>query len=465
MSIAPAGLALLALVGMIGLIVVHRMGPATVLVGLLSGAVLFLLAFGLAKLRSRWVAVTLLIAIGLLLRVIAFKIFVPGGLGGDSRIYLDVAQNIVAGRGHIISETIAPGGQRAAGPPLFPVALAGMLELFGHVRWAALALNCAADLLASGFMYLLARRWGEFAGILAAALYALAPGIIISCVDSSKEPLSMVFLLGGFLALVGLFGPQRWWQPNALAFGAAMAGLALSQPALLPLMPMILLLHAWRVRWPVTAVVRSVAISLLVFGVLMSPWWIRNARLFHEFVPLTTAGPAVLTSIYGDPPGAIPDMRLGEPEARRALGRRAFEHVKRAPIGYLRVVALQAVRTLALSDEPIQATKSFAPAPPDPTENIGFVALQFSYIAMLATAALALGGRGWSRRSSPIVAILIAVAVQIAVFGIWVEFRDRHREYFLPLLALAIASAGIGLRDRWTVGSDEERHHPTVPIS
>ena len=68
-------------------------------------------------------------------------------------------------------------------------------------------------------------------------------------------------------------------------------------------MPMILLLHAWRVRWPVTAVVRSVAISLLVFGVLMSPWWIRNARLFHEFVPLTTAGPAVLISIYGEPPG------------------------------------------------------------------------------------------------------------------------------------------------------------------
>jgi hypothetical protein len=47
MSIAPAGLALLALVGMIGLIVVHRMGPATVLAGLLIGAVLFLLAFGL----------------------------------------------------------------------------------------------------------------------------------------------------------------------------------------------------------------------------------------------------------------------------------------------------------------------------------------------------------------------------------------------------------------------------------
>ena len=50
----------------------------------------------------------------------------------------------------------------------------------------------------------------------------------------------------------------------------------------------------------------------------------------------------------------------------------------------------------------------------------------------------------WLRRS-PALAILawllIACFAQLLLFGIWFEFAERHRDFMIPLLLLAVAVA------------------------
>jgi hypothetical protein len=82
------------------------------------------------------------------------------------------------------------------------------------------------------------------------------------------------------------FAVQLRRPPSNVGFillGACLALAALVNPALLPMLLAMLLWGAYHVR---TGRRAALVFALLAFLVVFSPWPIRNARVFHAFIPL-----------------------------------------------------------------------------------------------------------------------------------------------------------------------------------
>jgi len=100
---------------------------------------------------------------------------------------------------------------------------------------------------------------------------------------------------------------------------------------------------------------KLILVSSLVIAAIMSPWWIRNWRIYHRFIPFSAnfghvmwAGLGVIPNKYGfvnSDEGAENyvknagyEFRYGTPEFGQVLLERALEVIKRDPIFYIRVL-------------------------------------------------------------------------------------------------------------------------------
>ncbi|MFH1857526.1 MAG: glycosyltransferase family 39 protein [Candidatus Omnitrophota bacterium] len=195
----------------------------------------------------------------------------------DARDYDQHALHFLRGEG------LTNGHTWASRLPLYPIFLAAVYRMFGHsylaVRLIQSLLGALAILLAYGiFRKSFSRKvslWASFLGAIHPLLIRYAGNIL-------SETLSL-FLLSVFL-WVFLYqkGWRRFWGGGAL-FGV----LLLCRASMVFFLPLVLL-HLCREGKgkPVRALVGFILSVMLV----MSPWVIRNYRLLHEFVPLTTNG-------------------------------------------------------------------------------------------------------------------------------------------------------------------------------
>lgn len=120
---------------------------------------------------------------------------------------------------------------------------------------------------------------------------ALVAGLIWSCSlpllwiptifwDTSLSISLLLGLLALVLRLRDQVSPWMW-----LFLGAYCAVTALINPALLPTLTGILFWLAWQTRSTSHSHLLLAAVS---FGLVFAPWPLRNARVFHAFVPLRT---------------------------------------------------------------------------------------------------------------------------------------------------------------------------------
>jgi hypothetical protein len=200
----------------------------------------------------------------------------------------NVAEALVAGRG--FGSAFMSSQTSAIMPPVYPLVVAVLFHFFGvHTAasiFAAHALNCLLNALACIPVFLMARRsFGERAGWWAAWAWAFFPyGIYFSAAWAWSTHLLLLCIC--WL----LYMAQSMEQSPNLALWAGfglLAGFAgLTEPSALVVIPFLILLACGRLaiagkRWAVPAAVASLTLSAT-----LAPWLVRDAMVFHRFIPV-----------------------------------------------------------------------------------------------------------------------------------------------------------------------------------
>jgi len=199
-----------------------------------------------------------------------------------------IARSIVEGKG-FSSPLFEDTGPTAWMTPVYPYLVAGVFRLFGvYTKTSALVLlsfNALTSALTAIPIFFFARRsFGERAARWSAWTWAFFPYAIYFPVERIWETWLATLLLAilFWMALELEDGKPVWiWLLYGLLWGAE----ALTSPSALSVLPFLggwtcYRLYKKRQRWLVPNV-----LAAIIFIAVVSPWFIRNYRVFHQFVP------------------------------------------------------------------------------------------------------------------------------------------------------------------------------------
>jgi 4-amino-4-deoxy-L-arabinose transferase-like glycosyltransferase len=233
-----------------------------------------------------------LLALALRVAVIPFNSFLFEDLMDANHIHAweqgNVARALLAGHG--FGSPFVSNQPSAIMPPVYPLIVAVFFRVYGiHTAqsiFAIHAFDCLINALACIPVFLIAQRsFGERTALWAAWGWALFPnGIYFSAAWAWSTHLLLLCLLWLFYLAQSMEGSSRLrlWAGFGLLAGFA----ALTEPSILVVIPFLLLLAAWRLahagkRWMLQGVVAS-----LVLAATIAPWLIRDAMVFHRFIPM-----------------------------------------------------------------------------------------------------------------------------------------------------------------------------------
>lgn len=200
----------------------------------------------------------------------------------------NVARALVAGHG--FGSPFVSSQTSAIMPPVYPLIVAFFFRVFGvHTIQSITAIHafdCLVNALACVPIFLVARRsFGPRVAMWAGWGWAVFPyGIYFSAAwawSTHLLMLSLCWLL--YLAQRMECSPRLWlWTGFGLLAGFA----GLTEPSVLIVIPFLMVLAAFRLardgkKWLLPGVVASVALAATI-----SPWLIRDALLFHRFIPM-----------------------------------------------------------------------------------------------------------------------------------------------------------------------------------
>jgi 4-amino-4-deoxy-L-arabinose transferase-like glycosyltransferase len=205
---------------------------------------------------------------------------------GDEADYHAIATHLLDGRGFIATEE-TPTARR---PPAYPVFLSLIYRVTGPDPAAGRVAQIALGVLVVWLTMSVARAWfGRAAAVWAGWFAALNPFLIFLSGYLLTENLYLVFVLGALAVSPGAGWFCRQAIPRAAATGILLGLAALTRPSGLPLLEWVLAagllfgVSAWKDR------IARVAVAAAVFGLVMAPWLVRNARVVGAPV-LTTHG-------------------------------------------------------------------------------------------------------------------------------------------------------------------------------
>jgi 4-amino-4-deoxy-L-arabinose transferase-like glycosyltransferase len=232
---------------------------------------------------GRWwvVAAALLAArLGALLWVVARQ---PGPITGDEPLYEELAGNLLGGRGYV-----AHGAPWVWKPPGWPIVLAGLHAVFGPGR---LGVVFAQGLFDSGTAVLCGWcAWrimnSRVAGAIAFLLALTWPPFFREARFMQTEPLFTLCVMATVAAFTRFALVPSAGRAFVLGMAAGVA--ALVRPnGLVPVAGLVLgwLVHRFR---HVRVDVPRLAALALGTALVLAPWTIRNARVFHAFIPVST---------------------------------------------------------------------------------------------------------------------------------------------------------------------------------
>jgi 4-amino-4-deoxy-L-arabinose transferase-like glycosyltransferase len=199
-----------------------------------------------------------------------------------------IAQSIVEGRG-FSSPFFGPTGPTAIMPPIYPSLLALVFRQFGTYTKASALVMLSLDSLFSALtcapVFLIAKRnFGRRTALWAGWSWTFFPYAIYFSADFIwVTTLATLMLALIFLAALHLEDSSRVSTWGGFGVLAGMG--ALTDPVVLSVTPLLALWMCWRrlqkkQNWFVPALA-----ALLAFGGTVSPWMVRNYRVFHAFVP------------------------------------------------------------------------------------------------------------------------------------------------------------------------------------
>jgi hypothetical protein len=205
----------------------------------------------------------------------------PGGAGyDDSAWYRATAIHLMNGKGYVSPFN---GQPTAAWPPGYPATLAVAYRMLGPTTPTTVLVNALAGALTCWLVWQLGRALvGGRAALLAAALLACFPSHVFFAALTLSESvfvfLAMALLLAGVRHLASDASSLTWlvW-----GIGVGVVTMVRSETLACCVLPAAALLRrggGWRAA-------RVLAATVLGTLLALTPWTIRNARVFGAFVP------------------------------------------------------------------------------------------------------------------------------------------------------------------------------------
>lgn len=249
-----------------------------------------------------------------------------------------IARAIAQGEG-FANPLFEKTGPTAWMTPVYPYLVAGVFKLSGiYTKSSAiilLSLNSLFSALTCVPIFFMARdSFGQRTAIWAGWVWALFPYAIYLSADWIWETCLTTFLLSWlFYFALRLESSSRVW-PWA-GYGLLWGLTALSDPAVLTLLPLLLgwiclRSHRRGQRWGGLATA-----AVLAFGIVVTPWFVRNYRTFHQFVPFRDAFWLVMhVGNNGDtshwaPDAAHPSTSASEEQQYNSLGELSYMKEKK----------------------------------------------------------------------------------------------------------------------------------------
>lgn len=365
--------------------------------------------------RSHRFALTLalVVAAGFALRVGYVLLVAPGELGFDAIWYELQSQTLSHGDGYIDPDAFFRLGERvptANFPPLWPLLLAGANQVGLDTERAHQMVGCVLGSITIALTGLIGRQVaGRRVGIVAAAIVAVSPMLIAA--DGSLMAESLYVSLVAIALLIAYVARARrsWWFA---ALGAVLGLATLARSDGLILAPVLVVATVWKMPdvAPLRRATRA-ALALVVVGLVLVPWTVRNERQMGE--------PVVLSSNSGS---AIEGANCGGTYGGSLLG--AWDET-----------------CLVVTRDPTQSELQWAAA--GRRAGIDYARDHASRLPLVASARVA---RAWSVWNPVAQADLEAI-----------ESRDRDWQVVagiasVVLLALAIAGAVTSVRRRAPIG-------------
>lgn len=400
--------------------------------------------------RRNWIWIAAALLLALAMRLSALVLAGDATHYGDPRNYIRLATALADGRGLVLPNADGIWVHTGVFPPGLPLLLAAVALVFPLTPLTVFLVNSLIDAAAALLLSRLAVQLGRRDVALPVALaYLLWPSIAFMAPLAYKEGLIVALVLAALVAL--LEQARRPGFRCAVVSGLAAGALILTQPGLAPLLPIMCLLFVKRFG----SVSRWLAVCACAAGVallLMLPWWIRNAMLFGQFVPLTTSGGLALW-VGAQPDGGMV-WKMPPPEWGRhgelALSDIAAAEARRIiaadPLGYVARCLAKFPRSFFTTNWAIDQLILAPQAPwPELAQRMRLRAIPT--LVELSAALAALAGLVRFRRSPPAL-LLWACIAQVMIFSIWFEFSERHRLFMTPFILLLAAMAVVGREKR-----------------
>ena len=201
----------------------------------------------------------------------------------------NIAHSLATGQG-FASPFRVNTGPTAWMPPVYPVLLAAIFQIFGPYTFnsflAAALVNIFCATLACIPIFFAGKRIaGLSAASTAAWLWAIFPNAILIPVESMWDAsLSALLVATIFWATIALAKSQRF--RNWAAYGFLWGFTLLTNATLMALLPLLLAWLAYSAHKQNRKCLGNLALSVAIVLLCCAPWTIRNYKVFHTFVPL-----------------------------------------------------------------------------------------------------------------------------------------------------------------------------------
>jgi 4-amino-4-deoxy-L-arabinose transferase-like glycosyltransferase len=240
-----------------------------------------------------------ILAIALVLRLTTVAATWDTPVSLDPQDFSRTAASIAEGHGYPPSNRAPGGGPSAFRPPGYPVFLAGVYVIAGHPSPAAGRLAGALlGTLAVALIGLIALRlWGRRIGMLALGIAAVAPSVAILSTALISEALFVPVMLAAVLCALEARHSQRSYR-WVIATGVLVGVAALTRTnGLILLVPFALAFAPTHPRRRL-GVWLPPAVFLVTALLTIAPWSVRNAIVFHTFIPVSDESGYTLAGTY-----------------------------------------------------------------------------------------------------------------------------------------------------------------------
>jgi 4-amino-4-deoxy-L-arabinose transferase-like glycosyltransferase len=367
---------------------------------------------------------------------IAWACFIPVIPESDCILYDGFARNIAAGKGF----SWGSGRPTVFVPVGAPFLYSLCYRVFGLHYLPIAIMNAVMGVGCVAFTMGLARRWfGASAGLFAGLLLALWPSQIEFVTTLATEPPFLFFMLAGWFAFPD---EESHWLLRAILAGVLFAAASYIRPLAIPL-PVLLSITPMVSRRVLLRPVLQASVALLIIGICLFPWAMRNQQIFGEFTLSAHGGLNMWMGNnpesdggYTPPPPSTDAMT--ELEREHYLGALARSYIRQHPARFfgrtlVKFVRLHERESIGVHWNITALHKVLSPA--------GIQALRiFNNIYWWVALGLGLGGVVAMARGRSVLATLIQPAVLVwgyfAATHAIIVIQDRYHFPAIPSIAI-----------------------------